>query len=1000
MSRTFSAKTTEFISGILAWIIIFIGVPTVLIDSFGLYASRHWRYDNVITLHTIFQILTVVAWVAWVVCCWQLLHSIVVRVRARDTTFQSGGYFLERLAARMATVVLIITSLIVMASPGAGASPTISKKPTEVQRVMIDPQKPNPAQMSIQVMNTSNTKDPDSESSPGSQTDSSASAQVALDSSLATMAVSTTHSTAEPTYTVVTGDSLWSIATKLWGDGADWQTIASLNLGDTMDDGSVFMDPSMIRPGWILKLPSETALATSQPVSVSPPPTSLPPVPNSSPAPSTTPSTTPSPTPKQSFQVQTRVQSPQAQQSKTVVPTSLLGSDTDHLQLNALQSDPGISTKSKARHVHGPSPKPNPYPELAALGLSAFVVAALARRARRSRLIASRDYVQDSTNGLKDEPRPPTDQEIDTSITLENFATVPSLTWFEEANRFLSVSIRRPPHPGRIPSIRLLRVGPDGMDLWLDKSSSWCPDGFELKEKGDIWHLPSTTSFQKSSDLDLGNEPPWLAVVIPVGDDDSGTWLIPLSPGQCVPIFGQGAAAFLNASQLAQQCWSWHEQVLITDSPTRASDEILLEATLNNGYEESIPDSTQDPTEQDSFNRSHVLFLGDPMQLSAHDRAKCRVLSTLSTLSTDLTILVDNSAVSIHPLGITLRPNLISDDQLPVLDYLIQVHPQSNELVDSYLHEIGEVDHLNDLHNVRPADTTDITHTTEITDLTHITDTPDECVEISKDLDSPSLPYIGPGQVEVKLLTAMPRIDGLQNELPTKLARRATELIAYLALHSPDPITSDRLRTRVLGSAEMDAAAKTLFNVATAARRAMGVDSNSEAFLPFATKSGHYRIASSVTVDVERAVTIIKLARSASCDDDAIALYRAALDLIEGEPFASVLSGYAWWQGEGHEARIAKILVDAGCELARLALSGGYNELAHWALQQARLVDPYSESLSQVAMQIAATAGDVDQLRREWVECQRRADELDPGSLPSDKTERLYMDLSRRVLVS
>ena len=74
-------------------------------------------------------------------------------------------------------------------------------------------------------------------------------------------------------------------------------------------------------------------------------------------------------------------------------------------------------------------------------------------------------------------------------------------------------------------------------------------------------------------------------------------------------------------------------------------------------------------------------------------------------------------------------------------------------------------------------------------------------------------------------------------------------------------------------------------------------------------------------------------------------------------------------------------------------------DLAQWGLGQARLVDPYSESLSRVAMQVAAAAGDADRLRREWRECRRRIDELDPGSSPSPRTERLYGELAQRVLV-
>ena len=89
-----------------------------------------------------------------------------------------------------------------------------------------------------------------------------------------------------------------------------------------------------------------------------------------------------------------------------------------------------------------------------------------------------------------------------------------------------------------------------------------------------------------------------------------------------------------------------------------------------------------------------------------------------------------------------------------------------------------------------------------------------------------------PGPVDVRLLTMTPRLDGLREPLPPNRARRAVELVAYLALHSPDVVTSDRLRTRVLGSTDADAASKTLFNVAHAARKALGADAEGASALP------------------------------------------------------------------------------------------------------------------------------------------------------------------------
>ncbi len=185
-----------------------------------------------------------------------------------------------------------------------------------------------------------------------------------------------------------------------------------------------------------------------------------------------------------------------------------------------------------------------------------------------------------------------------------------------------------------------------------------------------------------------------------------------------------------------------------------------------------------------------------------------------------------------------------------------------------------------------------------------------------------------PGLVDVRLLTVTPRLDGLAEELPPNRARRAVELVAYLALHQPDVITSDRLRTRVLGSSDADAAAKTLQNTAYAARRAMGGDDAGDPLFPSGSRNGLYQLSPKVTVDVHRAATLAAAAKSHADPQLAMAYYRAALDLVEGEPLANALSGYSWWEAEGHGARIAAVLVDAACTLAALAAEAHLFDLA------------------------------------------------------------------------
>ncbi len=349
---------------------------------------------------------------------------------------------------------------------------------------------------------------------------------------------------------------------------------------------------------------------------------------------------------------------------------------------------------------------------------------------------------------------------------------------------------------------------------------------------------------------------------------------------------------------------------------------------------------------------SSILFIGDPSRLNPLTLEKVFVVTTTATDAAQLTLLADRWGVTVHPFGLSLCPNILEADQTRDFEALLSTDASSEPLPT----------HAESIVQTAFADT--------------------------------SLPKVS--RVTVRLLTPMPRIDGLAEELPPKRARRAIELVAYLALHRPHPVTTDRLRTRVLGSADLDAAAKTLFNTAAAARRALGIDSGGVPFLPVAGRSGQYRLSDDIAIDV---LQVEQLVRRAGREADTVVrldTLRRALSLVESEPMAAVSGGYAWWQTEGHAGRVSGLIVDAACHLADLATSSGNPSLASWAISQARLVEPYSEALSRAAMRAAAGAGDGDRLRREWHECCRQVDELDPGGMPSVETEMLYGKLVRR----
>jgi DNA-binding SARP family transcriptional activator len=261
---------------------------------------------------------------------------------------------------------------------------------------------------------------------------------------------------------------------------------------------------------------------------------------------------------------------------------------------------------------------------------------------------------------------------------------------------------------------------------------------------------------------------------------------------------------------------------------------------------------------------------------------------------------------------------------------------------------------------------------------------------------TPGTERLSPGDLEIRLLTVVPRLDGLQVQLPANRARRTIELIAYLAIHHPDPISSDRLRTRVLGSPDADAAAKTLFNIVATARKALGHTPDGEPYLPNGSRHGRYVLSERVTVDALRAGNLFLTAKSAESQDLALALYRSGFDLIEGEPLAGSLSGYGWWRSEGHEARLSSVTVAAAANAVQLSIEQGLLDLAWWILDKARLVEAFSEMLSRAAMTIAAAAGDQARLRKEWDDCCRRVVELDPGASPSAETTILFRRLSHQ----
>jgi hypothetical protein len=222
---------------------------------------------------------------------------------------------------------------------------------------------------------------------------------------------------------------------------------------------------------------------------------------------------------------------------------------------------------------------------------------------------------------------------------------------------------------------------------------------------------------------------------------------------------------------------------------------------------------------------------------------------------------------------------------------------------------------------------------------------------VSRSDEGPSLP-IAPAQasdLRVELLRADPVVEGLAEPFAPTLRRRCIEMVAYLALHRREPVTGERLRTRVLAHADVDASQRTLANTASAVRRSLGVDAEGPRLHPV-TSSGLY-VTHGVSSDIETFFSLVVRARQLPVGD-ASPLCHQALLLIKGEPLASALRGFEWFLAEGHGARLARDGEWAALALHHTALEKGNYELAFWAIQQGRLIDPYSDALNDALTRV------------------------------------------------
>ncbi len=660
---------------ILTTLLVFGATPAVLLTVVGDPLGNGMGHQWSLVARLLLAALALVAWVAWAVCCTQLARAVVEQVRSGHVGAPAGAALTDKVAARIAAGVLSLLAIWTPLAMSTGAGATGPHGAVTVGAVTVEREAP-----------AATPSSPAPSASPG------------------------TPATAPATYVVRPGDSLWSIAAARLGDGDDWPAIAALNLGRTMADGLQFVDPNRIHAGWTLLMPDQPEAVTSDvemtPVGAAAP---LP----ASPAPMLGP--------------------PRMELPKRWIPVTAHAdvSRADGGAVLPFQDDALVLTHPES--LEGAGPVRLDLPELAALGIGALACAALARRARRTRLLRQ-ITTEESDPAFSLSP-----PAIDADILLARAAGLPALRAFEAANYGLAAALADRPL-GTV-AIRAVCVGAAGVDFWLADAGQPAPRGLTLSPDGRVWHAPHGTfsSMEAGSSMQAGSPVPegrpLLPIVLPVGEDDRGTWLVPLGPGSCLPLLGEDAPALWRAARPVQEAWSWADMVLVTEDPLVASGEVQL----------------RDGGDGPAVDLPQVLYFGDPAVLPDAVAQKVSTVTLTPGPASDVTVLVDRRGASIHPLGRTVRPHLMGERTSRLVRELVEpsVPRSATPAAPGAPGAAGDP---------TPGGRTGAPPT----DLRR----PPASVRFSASHPAPET-----GFVEVRLLTPAPRLVGLSAELPPNRAR-------------------------------------------------------------------------------------------------------------------------------------------------------------------------------------------------------------------------------------
>ncbi|OUZ10235.1 hypothetical protein BHE97_07720 [Aeromicrobium sp. PE09-221] len=793
---------------------------------------------------------------------------------------------------------------------------------------------------------------------------------------------------AEETYLVEPGDTLWEIADEKLGAGELYPEIFEASRDTVQTGGQQLTDPSLIRPGWELTVPSTS---TAVPAVVDPPigpePTEPDPEPESEPEP------------------------------EAVEPDSR--EVTDSTSPDATGQDPAADVQAEDSDPVEASGSPSwLVPGLAGAGavLAAGLLTALRRRQRTQLRYRRPGHIV--------VPPPASLNGLEKTLHVEGSSMATQIAALDHVLRRLSDS------PHGLPEVIAVALSATETTLHLAEASA----DATLPEPWTGAGRTRIAPLQGDSDEPREQGAPPYPLLVAVGQDDDGTvWFVDLGHTPHVAVTGEGGIGedFLRqlAAELVLNPWSAEVDIdtfglspmLVGLDPLRVhhhADTRLLDKLAADLAQTGVPGLAPERRRALLLERSYANSDAAHAITSANSTHAARGITVVTVgdhiAEESLALDVDESArLTIPILGITVAAAGLSDEEASTCAAILDVTRDAtlapvpvDEAAtgrDKLVDKAGALrDELVESRPVGAAGGTALLPrpTSEYADVAATTTDDVEALaaivpeatraaveDADPSLDQEVAWWFDPN-CRLPRISVLGPVYGRAYGDTTDIAGRKpfyTEMLAFLALH-PDGVTSGQVAdafsiTPKRARVDMNALRSWLgTNPHTSARHLPKADESRAA----QQRGGHFYQVDGVLLDADlfRRLRARGQARGTAGISDLV----TALRLVTGQPFGQLRpNGWSWvLEGDRIDHILTCAIVDVAHIVTTHALAEGDLPMAHESAEVAHHAAPYDEITNLDLVAVASAEGHEDlaeQLLNERI-YNRSDDDLGPVELP------------------